>query len=33
MGVGEGMLRLNIGLEDPQDVIDDLDRALRAVGL
>lgn len=33
MGVDEGMLRLNIGLEDPQDVIDDLDRALRAVGL
>jgi len=33
MGVGEGMLRLNVGLEDPQDVIDDLDRALRAVGL
>jgi len=33
MGVGEGMLRLNIGLEDPQDVIDDLDQALRAVGL
>lgn len=33
MGVGEGMLRLNVGLEDPQDVIDDLDRALKAVGL
>ena len=33
MGVGEGMLRLNIGLEDPRDVIDDLDRALKAVGL
>ena len=33
MGVDEGMLRLNIGLEDPQDVIDDLDRALKAVGL
>ena len=33
MGVGEGMLRLNIGLEDPDDVIEDLDRALRAVGL
>jgi cystathionine gamma-synthase/O-succinylhomoserine sulfhydrylase len=31
--VGEGMLRLNIGLEDPQDVIEDLDQALRAVGL
>ncbi|MDB5683262.1 MAG: cystathionine gamma-synthase [Sphingomonas bacterium] len=33
MGVEEGMLRLNIGLEDPLDVIDDFDRALRAVGL
>jgi len=33
MGVGEGMLRLNVGLEDPQDVIDDLDQALRTVGL
>ncbi|HMI19255.1 MAG TPA: aminotransferase class I/II-fold pyridoxal phosphate-dependent enzyme [Sphingomonas sp.] len=33
MGVDEGMLRLNIGLEDPQDVIEDLDQALRAVGL
>ena len=33
MGVGEGMLRLNVGLEDPADLIDDLDRALRAVGL
>jgi len=33
MGVSENMLRLNIGLEDPQDVIDDLDRALKAVGL
>lgn len=33
MGVGEGMLRLNIGLEDPDDLIDDLARGLRAVGL
>ncbi|MES2339086.1 MAG: aminotransferase class I/II-fold pyridoxal phosphate-dependent enzyme [Pseudomonadota bacterium] len=33
MGVTEGMLRLNVGLEDPDDLIDDLDRALRAVGL
>lgn len=33
MGVTEGMLRLNIGLEDPQDLIADLDSALRAVGL
>ena len=33
MGVEEGMLRINIGLEDPRDLIDDLDRALTAVGL
>lgn len=33
MGVEEGMLRLNVGLEDPEDVIEDFDRALRAVGL
>ena len=28
MGIGEGMLRLNVGLEDPQDLIADLDQAL-----
>ena len=33
MGIGEDMLRLSIGLEDPQDVIEDLDQALKAVGL
>jgi O-succinylhomoserine sulfhydrylase len=33
MGVTEGMLRLNVGLEDPDDVIDDLDQALKAVSL
>lgn len=33
MGVGEGMLRLNVGLEDPDDLIEDLDRALRKAGL
>ena len=33
MGVTEGMLRLNVGLEDPEDVIDDLDQALKVVGL
>ena len=33
MGVTEGMIRINVGLEDPRDVIDDLDRALKAVGL
>ena len=33
MGVREGMLRLNVGLEDPDDLIADLDQALGAVGL
>lgn len=32
-GVGEGMIRLNVGLEDPLDLIEDLDRALGAAGL
>lgn len=33
MGIGEGMLRLSVGLEDPDDLIEDLDGALKAVGL
>ena len=33
MGVTEGLLRINIGLEDPADLIGDLDQALKAVGL
>jgi O-succinylhomoserine sulfhydrylase len=33
MGVFEGMLRLNVGLEDPDDVIDDLDKAFSKAGL
>ncbi|SDA29431.1 PLP-dependent aspartate aminotransferase family protein [Sphingomonas sp. NFR15] len=33
MGVTENLLRLNVGLEDPQDVIEDLDQALSKVGL
>ncbi len=33
MGITEGMLRLSIGLEDPADLIDDLDAALTAAGL
>jgi O-succinylhomoserine sulfhydrylase len=33
MGVVEGMLRINVGLEDPLDVIMDIDRALTKVGL
>jgi O-succinylhomoserine sulfhydrylase len=33
MGVTEGLLRLNVGLEDPDDLIADLDQALAGVGL
>ena len=33
MGVDEGMLRLNIGLEDPDDLMEDLDQALTRAGL
>lgn len=33
MGVTEGMIRINIGLEDPLDVIEDLDRAFARAGL
>ena len=33
MGVTEGMLRMNVGLEDPDDLIEDLDQALKAAGL
>ncbi len=33
MGVTEGLLRINIGLEDPADLIEDLDQALTAAGL
>lgn len=32
MGVTEGMLRLSVGLEDPADLMEDLDRALRSIG-
>lgn len=28
-GIGEGLVRLSIGLEDPRDLVDDLGRALR----
>jgi O-succinylhomoserine sulfhydrylase len=31
LGIGNALLRLSVGLEDTQDLIDDLDRALRAV--
>ena len=33
MGVSEAMLRISVGLEDPLDLIDDLDQALHAIGL
>jgi O-succinylhomoserine sulfhydrylase len=33
MGVVEGMLRLNVGLEDAEDLIEDIDQALRKAGL
>jgi O-succinylhomoserine sulfhydrylase len=33
MGVEEGMLRLNVGLEDVDDLIEDLDQALKGAGL
>ena len=33
MGVTDGMVRLNVGLEDPQDLIEDLERALDTAGL
>ncbi len=29
-GIGEDMIRLTVGLEDPDDLLEDLDRALRA---
>ncbi len=33
MGVSEGMLRINVGLEDVDDLIEDMDRSLSAAGL
>lgn len=32
VGITEDMLRLNVGLEDADDVIEDLDRALKSIG-
>ncbi len=32
MGVTEGLLRINVGLEDIEDLREDLDRALKAAG-
>lgn len=33
MGVSEGLLRINVGLEDVADVIEDMDQALSAAGI
>ncbi|HZU62438.1 MAG TPA: aminotransferase class I/II-fold pyridoxal phosphate-dependent enzyme [Novosphingobium sp.] len=33
MGVSEGMLRISVGLEDVADLTEDLDQALRSIGL
>ncbi|SFG05234.1 cystathionine gamma-synthase [Novosphingobium sp. CF614] len=33
MGISEGMLRINVGLEDADDLIEDLDQALAKAGL
>jgi O-succinylhomoserine sulfhydrylase len=33
MGVTEGLLRINVGLEDIEDLTEDIDRALAAAGL
>jgi O-succinylhomoserine sulfhydrylase len=32
-GIGEGLLRLSVGLEDAADIIDEMERGLRAAGL
>ena len=29
-GVGEDLVRISVGLEDPRDIIEDLERALKA---
>jgi O-succinylhomoserine sulfhydrylase len=33
MGVTEGLLRINVGLEDIADLTEDLDQALAAAGM
>ncbi len=33
MGVSENMLRISVGLEDPEDLMEDLDQALKQAGL
>ncbi len=32
MGVGDGLIRMSVGIEDPQDLTEDLGRALEATG-
>ena len=29
LGIGDGMIRLSVGIEDPEDLCQDLDQALR----
>ena len=31
IGIGDGLVRLSIGIEDPEDIIADLDQALKAI--
>jgi O-succinylhomoserine sulfhydrylase len=33
MGVTEGLLRINVGLEDIADLVEDMDQALAAAGI
>jgi O-succinylhomoserine sulfhydrylase len=33
MGVTEGLLRINVGLEDIADLVEDMDQALAAAGM
>ncbi len=33
VGIGEGLIRLSVGIEDVADIVADLDQALQAVGL
>jgi len=32
MGIGEGLVRMSVGIEDPQDIISDLRQALETIG-
>jgi O-succinylhomoserine sulfhydrylase len=33
MGVTEGLLRINVGIEDIADLVEDMDQALAAAGI